>query len=426
MNILWFSNIGDYTSFSRISEAMIEELIKKGNKVSLLTNNKNEKMKTADIISKLEKIVYLGQDTSIITFEDFKNSWKEQRTDDLTLEFKIKYSIIQLADILHTNTYDYLIISNGIYECEYILSLLEDKKELLGQIKIVLWTPIDFIPPKEMMTNLLKCDKFITMTEEMSNIINSYNISNTCKINWVGHGNFNYNNLNINKDPVILRQENIEILNNVKDKFWVANEKLNKNDIIILNANDCVPRKQLEVTIRTFIKFSQNRINSGVKIKLWLHTNLKKIMEIIRNLKIPQSILNNIILSNNNISDFYLQCIYNVCQIGIQTSTGEGWSLTNCEHSLTGAIQIVPNFLATGQHFKEDRGVLVPVFKKKTVNGSIIGEIDENKLLLELINVVNNINEIDKIEKRNKMLKYFSQFSWDKCSDKFISILQST
>jgi hypothetical protein len=54
-----------------------------------------------------------------------------------------------------------------------------------------------------------------------------------------------------------------------------------------------------------------------------------------------------------------LNLIYNACDIGINTSMGEGWGLCNVEHAVTGALQLVPDSSATGEIFK-DCGVLLP------------------------------------------------------------------
>lgn len=37
-----------------------------------------------------------------------------------------------------------------------------------------------------------------------------------------------------------------------------------------------------------------------------------------------------------------LNCIYNACDVGINTSIGEGWGLVSFEHAATGAAQVLP------------------------------------------------------------------------------------
>src|SRR5690606_21010444 len=80
--------------------------------------------------------------------------------------------------------------------------------------------------------------------------------------------------------------------------------------------------------------------------------------------------MKDVIVSHNNVSDDILNMIYKVSQIGLQTSTGEGWSLTNLEHSLFNSIQVVPDFLATGFHFSQENadGILIKTEKVKHKN----------------------------------------------------------
>ena len=72
-------------------------------------------------------------------------------------------------------------------------------------------------------------------------------------------------------------------------------------------------------------------------VKFWLHTKTESIEFKLFIAKYLDLISNkSLILTNNDISDSELNYIYNCCDIGLQTSTGEGWSLTNCEHQKTG------------------------------------------------------------------------------------------
>jgi D-inositol-3-phosphate glycosyltransferase len=41
--------------------------------------------------------------------------------------------------------------------------------------------------------------------------------------------------------------------------------------------------------------------------------------------------------------------LYNACDVGINTSMGEGWGLVSCEHGAAGAAQIVPDHTACAE-----------------------------------------------------------------------------
>ena len=129
------------------------------------------------------------------------------------------------------------------------------------------------------------------------------------------------------------------------------------DDIIFLNANnygpfdgrDPVPnshgtRKRLDITVKAFLKLMTL---TSKPIKLWIHTNLKSFFEMMNYEKLKLSdFKDKIILSKNNLSKKELAYIYKVSFANIQTSTGEGWSLTNMESAIYRSLQIVPDFLA--------------------------------------------------------------------------------
>ena len=46
------------------------------------------------------------------------------------------------------------------------------------------------------------------------------------------------------------------------------------------------------------------------------------------------------------VGDEVLNWIFNACDVGINTSVGEGWGLVNLEHAATGAAQVVPRHSA--------------------------------------------------------------------------------
>jgi glycosyltransferase involved in cell wall biosynthesis len=60
-----------------------------------------------------------------------------------------------------------------------------------------------------------------------------------------------------------------------------------------------------------------------------------------------------------DVDDEVLNLIYNACDVGINTSTGEGWGLCAFEHAATGAAQVVPRHSACAELW-EEAAILVP------------------------------------------------------------------
>lgn len=112
---------------------------------------------------------------------------------------------------------------------------------------------------------------------------------------------------------------------------------------IVLNANRPWPRKRIDLTIKGFAKFAKDKPKN---VKLYLHharTNeveRAQIMALIYEEKIYGRLLINDVEAD--LTNEQLNYLYNACNIGLNTTMGEGWGLINMEHAATGAAQILP------------------------------------------------------------------------------------
>jgi len=379
--LLWFGNLGDKTSFARVSYSFLKEA-QNYYDITVLTNNKYQDQnqnKDQNNDQKLNcKIVNLGSDTTSITLNEYIESWKANRGPIKSMECMMKYSLIQMIDIVEEWHPDYFVMCNGIYEADFFMAIISENQEILSKFKdtkIIVWTPIDYIPTINCVSNFFSADYLFTMNPVMTTILQNlhktYKNNNKnknikdLKIKTLGHGS------DIHEDQLlkdIHEDQLLKEVNNMKDLYFTGST-IDKNDIIILNANNFVPRKRHDLTIIAFNKLLESDIENSIKdrLKLWIHTDLKKFNAYISsNIELHKILVKHskkIILSNNSLDDSKLILIYKICKIGLQTSTGEGFSLTNCEHSLynKNSIQVVPNFLATGHHFKDGKGLLINV-----------------------------------------------------------------
>lgn len=133
-----------------------------------------------------------------------------------------------------------------------------------------------------------------------------------------------------------------------------------ENSFVVLNANRNQPRKRLDLTLQGFAKFAEGKPDN---VKLYMHCGVKDAHIDIIKLTKRYNITERLFLTSagvgvQQVSDASLNKIYNACDVGINTSTGEGWGLVACEHGATGAAQIVPGFSACKELF-EDCGVLL-------------------------------------------------------------------
>jgi glycosyltransferase involved in cell wall biosynthesis len=112
----------------------------------------------------------------------------------------------------------------------------------------------------------------------------------------------------------------------------------------VLNASRPDPRKRLDLTLDGFARFAVDKPRG---VRLCLHHALSA-PDVVRDLReraaalgIEQRLLHND--SAGTLSDADLNTLYNACDVGLNTSAGEGFGLVSFEHAAAGAAQIVPD-----------------------------------------------------------------------------------
>jgi glycosyltransferase involved in cell wall biosynthesis len=432
--LLWFCRTSDSSSLSRITDSVVP-LLKSDYDITLLSNQTNLK----DI-----RHVLMGADTENVKYADFirtmPGTFKNGKINDENIRcINMKYIIVQLVDLIYDGNFDYVLICNGVYEIDWITKVLTSNPKYITnekgkKAKLVVWSPIDYIPSLGVIQNVVGADKFITMTPAMKKEIEDLLPTNKrCEIDWVGHGS---DIVTTDLEP-LSRQQLVEKLQTLKTTIH-CKTPIKSTDIIILNANNYGPldpnldsvqntpgtRKRLDITIKAFLKVLETNKN----VKLWIHTNLKSFFEMlaIEDISIT-TFIDNVILSDNNVSNEELTLIYQLSNISIQTSTGEGWSLTNLEAAIYKSLQVVPDFLACGFHFK-DRGILIPVTRKTIKNEGgldvIIGEVSVNDTAQKLEEAIELLKNKEKSEKiLEDAYNYSKSYTWQLIADKLISCL---
>jgi len=438
--ILWFCRTSDSSSLARITDSVLP-LLSKNFDITLLSNKSS---------LKCVKNVIIGQDTGAITYRDFiksqNNANPNANPNDLNnVRFlNMKYILVQIVDLIYDGDYDYLFVCNGVYEIDWITKILTSSPTyLINKVgkttKLVVWAPIDYIPSIGVIQNVIKSDIFLTMNPVMKDEINRINTTTPCKrLEWVGHGSDR-----IGENAPMDREKLVFELNRMRtDKLIMSKEPFSVHDTIILNANNYGPlspelnsvvntpgtRKRLDITVKAFLKVLETNKN----VKLWIHTNLNAFFGMLAIEEILLiSFVDNLILSNNAVTDKQLGMIYQMSNISIQTSYGEGWSLTNLEASLYRSLQVVPNFLATGWHYGNGRGLLIPVVRKTIKNeGNIdvtIGEVtveDTVSKLLEALELLKDKTRLDTV--LNDAYNYANGYTWESVANKLTEILDST
>jgi len=134
---------------------------------------------------------------------------------------------------------------------------------------------------------------------------------------------------------------------------------------IVLNANRNQPRKRIDTTIRGFALFARDK---PAHVKLFLHMGVEdagwNVVLLARRYGIEDRILmSSLAKTIQGVSTAQLNRVYNACDVGINTSSAEGWGLPSFEHAATRAAQIVPRHSACAELWNDAAVMLEPAFK---------------------------------------------------------------
>ena len=134
---------------------------------------------------------------------------------------------------------------------------------------------------------------------------------------------------------------------------------------IVLNANRNQPRKRIDTTIRGFALFARDK---PAHVKLFLHMGVEDVGWNVVLLARRYGIEDRILMSSlaktvQGVSTAQLNRVYNACDVGINTSSAEGWGLPSFEHAATRAAQIVPRHSACAELWHDAAVMLEPAFK---------------------------------------------------------------
>lgn len=159
-----------------------------------------------------------------------------------------------------------------------------------------------------------------------------------------------------------------------KHQFYPVPKKLcrkffniKETDFIIVNLNRNQPRKRWDICLMSFIKFISKRMEDPIRLMIatsmqggWdlsdmILSECRKYSISIEDFKKHLIVLQN----PQQISDFDINIMYNVGDIGINTCDGEGFGLCNFEQAGVGVPQIVPNIGGFKDFFTKGQNSIV-------------------------------------------------------------------
>lgn len=350
-------------------------------------------------------------------------------------EFSDIYGIKRIGPILDAVQPHLVFILNDIWVMPMYLKELEKYKD--RGFKIVTYSPVDAKPLEwRWLTHFSNVDRMVLYTNFAKDVVeksievwrDTVGEENVIapETSVVPHGVDN-NTFYPIKD--IKDKSGNVILSgrlNAKRKIY-PNEDDFINSFVVLNANRNQPRKRIDLTMEGFAKFAQDKPKN---VKLYLHMGVEDMGWNVIWMAERLGIDSRLILSSNNpqmpqVTDERLNLIYNACDVGVNTSLGEGWGLVSFEHGATRAAQVVPNHSCQSEIW-EDSAELIDIDRWYTTERILTegGFVSTDDLADKLQRLYDDPKYLEEMSRKAYKLTKKSKFEWKNVSKKFDTIFK--
>ena len=320
----------------------------------------------ATVVRNIAKQLYKDFKVSVVDISCVQDFWT--MVDGIPtcgrVDNKDEFAIKQIKNLIKTNQVDSILFVNDIWNID---KMLEDIKlaHFLTLPDIVIYFPVDsmwhhatWYKHLDIVTKAVTYTEFAieTVYEALNGFVSPIQRQEVRdKLSIISHG--------VDTSKFFKIQDK----NLVREKLF-GSDKFN-GSIIFLNANRNQPRKRLDITMRAFAQFCNHAEENGdmYDYKLYMHSAIVdshiNTYELGKRLGILDKLIFSTPIENPtmrpNATDEEMNLIYNACDIGINTSIGEGYGLCSVEHAMTGAPQIVPCHSACEELFTEAEGEFI-------------------------------------------------------------------
>jgi glycosyltransferase involved in cell wall biosynthesis len=146
-----------------------------------------------------------------------------------------------------------------------------------------------------------------------------------------------------------------------KDKLFRGDEE-HANSFVVLNSNRNERRKRIDMTIKGFADFARDKDRF---VKLHLHMGNEDVGWKIVDMCHRFGIYDRLIMTNHSkglpsVDTEELNLIYNAADVGINTSSSEGWGLVSFEQAATRTAQIVPRHASCEELWSDTAQMMEP------------------------------------------------------------------
>jgi glycosyltransferase involved in cell wall biosynthesis len=257
-----------------------------------------------------------------------------------------------------------------LYDIPFQIPYLEELRKVAKQPKIVIYSPVESGPiAPEIMLGLCGVSRYVMYTDygrdEIAKSVERIRAEQPHfqfpELDVIPHGVDSHRFYPLGNDErgdIPARRLEARRAMNFDD-----DEHLNA--FIVLNANRNMPRKRIDLTMQGFAQFARDK---PANVKLYLHMATEDTGWNVAILAKRYGIFKRLMMTRaDNVrpqfSDEQLNLLYNACDVGITTTTGEGWGMVSFEHAATRAAQIVPRHTSMAQLWDGAAEFIDPVIK---------------------------------------------------------------
>ena len=388
------------------------------------------------VIYELIKRVHASKDTNgieigVFGFQNYENNGGQHRPDlpsDIFLydafaneqPKAIGFGIEQIKDVVEQFKPDVCIVYNDLLIISNCLNKLTEIEDHKNKFKIVAYIDQVYLNQKKVYMDIVnaKADAAILFTEYWRKTIVDQGL----------------------KIPTFVLQHGFDASTHYPIPKAVARAYLglSPDDFLILNLNRNQPRKRWDTCLKALAEVIQR--NPESKIKLIIGTALQGSWDLVeiferelkkRNLTLQDGLKHVVIIENpQKLSDYDVNIIYNVADIGINTCDGEGFGLCNFEQAAIGVPQVVPRLGGFQDFFNDDRCNFVDptlAYYVDTTRDHVCGEA----LMCSYYDFVTAIESyyLDRklLEAHGKACREHipKTYAWNKIAEDFVAIIDA-
>ena len=245
-----------------------------------------------------------------------------------------------------------------LYDIPFQIPYLEELRKAAHHPKVVMYSPVESGPiAPEIMQRLNGVSRYVLFTEygrsEIAKSIESVRAENPDfqfpELQVIPHGVDTNRFYPLGDDDGEIPARRLEARRAMK-----FDDAEHLEAFIVLNANRNMPRKRIDLTMQGFAQFAGDK---PANVKLYLHMATEDSGWNVLILARRYGIFDRLIMTQADnrrpqFSDEQLNLLYNACDVGITTTTGEGWGMVSFEHAATRAAQIVPRHTSLADLWK--------------------------------------------------------------------------